>query len=156
MNSVDRWSVCLFLPNIATFHNSPNIKSWNSEIACLSPKDMKSSEVLDTEDHITKDGLESNAAKLVETGALLIAMSSGILHYSIEVGALRMPLPPIDEQRAIVSHINAETAKLDALRAATARTIALLKKRRAALIAAAVTGKLDVLGAERHLDVVAD
>jgi type I restriction enzyme, S subunit len=66
------------------------------------------------------------------------------------------PLPPLDEQRAIVVHIAAETAKLDALHAATERTIALLKERRAALIAAAVTGKLDVQGAERHLDVVAD
>jgi type I restriction enzyme S subunit len=73
-----------------------------------------------------------------------------------EVAALRMPLPPIDEQRAIVAHVSAETAKLDALRAATERTIALLKEGRAALIAAAVTGKLDVQRAERQLDVVAD
>jgi type I restriction enzyme S subunit len=38
----------------------------------------------------------------------------------------------------------AQTTKLDAVRAATERTIALLKERRAALIAAAVTGQLDV------------
>ena len=56
-------------------------------------------------------------------------------------------MPPIDEQRAIVAHIAAETAKLDALRAATERTIALLKERRAALIAAAVTGQIEVEGA---------
>lgn len=53
-------------------------------------------------------------------------------------------LPPIDEQRAIVAHIARETAKLDAVRAATESTIALLKERRSALIAAAVTGQLDV------------
>jgi type I restriction enzyme, S subunit len=53
-------------------------------------------------------------------------------------------VPPIGEQRAIVSHIAAETARLDALRAATERTIALLKERRAALIAAAVTGQIEV------------
>ena len=57
------------------------------------------------------------------------------------------PVPPIDEQRAIVAHIAAETAKLDALRSATERTIALLKERRAALIAAAVTGRLHILEA---------
>ena len=56
-------------------------------------------------------------------------------------------VPPIGEQRAIVAHIAAETAKLDALRAATERTIALLKERRAALIAAAVTGQLSITGA---------
>ncbi|MGA9752320.1 MAG: restriction endonuclease subunit S [Acidobacteriota bacterium] len=53
-------------------------------------------------------------------------------------------LPPIKEQEAIVAHIAAETAKLDALRAATERTIALLKERRAVLIAAAVTGRMQI------------
>ena len=40
--------------------------------------------------------------------------------------------------------IAAETARLDALAAATARSIALLKERRAALIAAAGTGRVDI------------
>jgi type I restriction enzyme S subunit len=53
-------------------------------------------------------------------------------------------IPPHEEQRAIVEHIARETAKLDAVRAATERTIALLKERRSALIAAAVTGQIDV------------
>ncbi|MBN1961252.1 MAG: hypothetical protein JW841_09910 [Deltaproteobacteria bacterium] len=53
-------------------------------------------------------------------------------------------LPPLTEQRAIVSHITRETAKLDKARVATERTIALLKERRAALISAAVTGQIDV------------
>lgn len=57
---------------------------------------------------------------------------------------IEVPLPPLDEQRMILASIQRETAKLDALRGATERTIALLKERRAALIAAAVTGKLDV------------
>ena len=56
-----------------------------------------------------------------------------------------VPLPPPAEQRAIVAHISAETAKLDALRQAAERTIGLLKERRAALIAAAVTGKIKSL-----------
>lgn len=55
-----------------------------------------------------------------------------------------LPVPPTEEQHAIVEHIAREIAKLDAVRAATERTIALLKERRAALIAAAVTGRLDV------------
>jgi type I restriction enzyme S subunit len=58
-----------------------------------------------------------------------------------------LPVPPLDEQRAIVDHVARATAKLDAVRAATERTIALLKERRAALIAAAVTGQLDLGGA---------
>ena len=61
-----------------------------------------------------------------------------------DIRELLIPLPPLPEQRAIVAHISAETAKLDGLRAATERTIGLLKERRAALIAAAVTGKLSI------------
>ena len=57
-----------------------------------------------------------------------------------------LPVPPPEEQRAIVEYIARETAKLDAVRVATERTVALLKERRSALIAAAVTGELDVQG----------
>ena len=57
---------------------------------------------------------------------------------------MKMPLPPLDEQRAIVEHITKETARLDALRATTERSIALLEERRAALISAAVTGQIEV------------
>jgi type I restriction enzyme S subunit len=55
-----------------------------------------------------------------------------------------MPVPPMGEQKTIVEHIARETAKLDNVRAATERTIALLKERRASLIAAAVTGQIEV------------
>lgn len=61
-----------------------------------------------------------------------------------DVRTLQIALPPLDEQRTIVEHITRQTAKLDAVRGATERTIALLKERRVALIAAAVTGQLDV------------
>ncbi|HPT26236.1 MAG TPA: restriction endonuclease subunit S [Bryobacteraceae bacterium] len=57
-----------------------------------------------------------------------------------------LPVPPMDEQRTIAEHITRETTKLDNLRAATERTIALLQERRAALIAAAVTGQIEVGG----------
>jgi type I restriction enzyme, S subunit len=73
-----------------------------------------------------------------------------------DFGEMFLPVPTRTEQAAIVAHITAEAAGLDALRAATERTVALLKERRAALIAAAVTGKLDVQGAGRHIAVVAD
>lgn len=55
-----------------------------------------------------------------------------------------LPVPSLDEQSAIVKHIATESAKIDALRSATERTIGLLKERRAALIAAIVTGQTDV------------
>ena len=57
------------------------------------------------------------------------------------------PVPPPGEQRALVAHIARETRKLDELRIATERSTVLLKERRAALIAAAVTGQIKVEGA---------
>lgn len=64
---------------------------------------------------------------------------------------LRVPLPPIAQQQAIVEHVAIEAAQLDAVRRATERTISLLKERRAALIAAAVTGQLSVAASGHHV-----
>ena len=58
--------------------------------------------------------------------------------------AVSIPVPSLSEQRDIVTHIANETRKLDELRSATERTTILLKERRAALIAAAVTGQIAV------------
>lgn len=55
-------------------------------------------------------------------------------------------LSSITEQSAIVSYLEAETAKFDILTAEADQTINLLKERRSALISAAVTGKIDVRG----------
>jgi type I restriction enzyme, S subunit len=63
-----------------------------------------------------------------------------------DVLAIKVPLPPLLDQHAIVEHISRETEKLDKVTAATERTIALFKERRTALIAAAVTGQIDVGG----------
>lgn len=55
-----------------------------------------------------------------------------------------IPVPPLDEQREIVAHLDSQTAKIDALIANAERFIELSKERRTALIAAAVTGQVDV------------
>lgn len=75
---------------------------------------------------------------------------SGFLRlYSDNFLAISMPKPPTVEQSAITGYIQAESAKLDALKTATERTIALLRERRSALIAAAVTGKIDLPSLEK-------
>jgi type I restriction enzyme S subunit len=60
------------------------------------------------------------------------------------LNGMEVPLPPASEQKAIVANLRQDTARLDRLVEANERTIALLKERRAALIAAAVTGQIDV------------
>ncbi|AJX21684.1 type I restriction endonuclease subunit S [Burkholderia pseudomallei] len=65
---------------------------------------------------------------------------------SSNIMELPVLMPPTQEQGAILAFIDAETSKLDNLRAEAERAIDLLKERRSALIAAAVTGKIDVRG----------
>lgn len=57
-----------------------------------------------------------------------------------------MPRPPLSEQSAIVAHLNTQMEGAATLAAEAERAIVLLKERRAALISAAVTGKIDVRG----------
>ena len=57
---------------------------------------------------------------------------------------IELPLPSPDEQAVIVAGVATRSVLIDRLSAATERTVSLLKERRAALIAAAVTGQIPV------------
>ncbi len=58
--------------------------------------------------------------------------------------SMYLPVPPEAEQREIVAFIVKRNGELDSLAREAERAIALLKERRSALVAAAVTGKIDV------------
>ena len=57
---------------------------------------------------------------------------------------IRVPVPPESEQSAIAAFLDRETSELDALVSKVRQHIDKLKEYRAALISAAVTGKIDV------------
>lgn len=59
---------------------------------------------------------------------------------------LAFAVPPLAEQVEVVESLRGELATLDALGAEAGRAISVLQERRAALISAAVTGKIDVRG----------
>ncbi len=61
-----------------------------------------------------------------------------------DLKGFRIPLPPLDEQRRIVAHLDEQTAKIDDLIAETERFVEVARERRLALITAAVTGQIDV------------
>ncbi len=56
----------------------------------------------------------------------------------------RLPVPPAEEQRALGAYCDAENGLVDQTTEAVERAIATLEEHRSALIAAAVTGKIDV------------
>jgi type I restriction enzyme, S subunit len=60
------------------------------------------------------------------------------------VRSWRIPCPPVPEQRAIADYLDRETAKIDQMVAKVETVIDRLQEYRAALITAAVTGKIDV------------
>lgn len=75
--------------------------------------------------------------------------------YMPDIQAFRFALPPIEEQRAIVAYVRQVTDSFDALTTEAHRGVDLLLERRAALIAAAVTGKIDVRGLVPQPEAVA-
>lgn len=64
-----------------------------------------------------------------------------------DLKTVAFPVPPLDEQRQIADYLDTEVSRTDDLIAKTMRSIELLKEKRAALITAAVTGKIDVRNA---------
>ena len=60
------------------------------------------------------------------------------------VGDVVLPLPPIDEQRAIGAFLDREMERIDSLAEKMRLIIERLGEYRTALITAAVTGKIDV------------
>src|SRR5690606_30922693 len=56
----------------------------------------------------------------------------------------RFAFPPRDEQERIVSHLDSETRRIDAMVTKVQTSIETLQEFRTALISAAVTGKIDV------------
>ena len=57
---------------------------------------------------------------------------------------VRIPTPPPGEQALLVVHLTKTLTRMGMLAQATEQTIALIKERRAALIAAAVTGQIEI------------
>ena len=68
----------------------------------------------------------------------------GMVHVTKgDLGSIKVPVPPPEEQTAIATFLDRETAKIDALVAEQEKLIALLQEKRQAVISHAVTKGLD-------------
>lgn len=61
-----------------------------------------------------------------------------------DIRSMKIALPSVGRQRAIVDYLDNKSARIDTLIARSERLIELSQERRAALITAAVTGQLDI------------
>ncbi|WP_106507600.1 restriction endonuclease subunit S [Brachybacterium timonense] len=86
---------------------------------------------------VLSDAMQDHLESLTD-GSTLRTIGMG------DICALRVPLPPVDEQREIVIFARGVTAKIDTLIAKAERFIELAQERRAALITAAVTGQIEI------------
>jgi type I restriction enzyme, S subunit len=63
-----------------------NRSFWeNGEIPWVSPKDMKTRYISDSQDHISRNAIEYNASPVVKKGSILIVVRSGILQRKVPV-----------------------------------------------------------------------
>ena len=75
----------------------------------------------------------------------LAVTGTTISNLSLEaVRNMKLPLPPLADQMAIIQALQSAIFPLDSLIAESAKALALFQERRSALISAAVTGKIDV------------
>ena len=82
---------------------------------------------------------------VVEEFIELLSQGSTVDHLNMaDIPNIPIVYPPLPEQRAIAAYLDEQTARIDAALAEIDAAIAHLEEYRAALIAAAVTGKIDV------------
>jgi len=165
----------------------------------VSPKDMKTERITDSEDHITESAVSESPANKIPAGSVLVVTRSGILRHTLPVAvtdvpvtvnqdlkaltpkpgilpdyvawALRafsrqilktcskqgttvnsvetpkllryqIPVAPLDQQQRIVAEIETQFSRLDEAVANLKRVKANLKRYKAAVLKAAVEGRL--------------
>ncbi|MBN8551648.1 MAG: restriction endonuclease subunit S [Caulobacterales bacterium] len=89
----------------------------------------------------------SLAMKSISTKGQIDAMQNGAAREGLnfqQIASLRIALPPVEEAIEIVKAIGSQIDGLDRLTEEAEAGIALLQERRAALISAAIAGKIDV------------
>jgi type I restriction enzyme S subunit len=76
---------------------------YGGNIPWVTPKDMKSWEISDSQITITQQGLEESATRLIPTSSVLLVIRSGVLKHSLPVAISRRPVAINQDMKALVS-----------------------------------------------------
>lgn len=79
-----------------------NASYWLGDIPWVSPKDMGADQIVDAEDHISQDAINSSAARLVPAGTLLVVNRSGILVRRVPIAQASRPVSFNQDIKAIL------------------------------------------------------
>lgn len=79
-----------------------NEEYWGGDILWVSPKDMKSDRIADTEDHMTEKALEETNSKIIPPGSLIVVTRSGILEHSFPVAINQKPVTINQDLKAFI------------------------------------------------------
>ncbi len=102
---------CIRLEEVCKFnHGGTPLKSnesyWLGDIPWVSPKDMKSSVLVDSKDHITQEAIDNSATGVAPSGSLLIVVRSGILARYLPISLAGRELAFNQDIKAIISDNN--------------------------------------------------
>lgn len=76
---------------------------WSGTIPWITPKDMKKRQLSDAIDHISKSATEETAAKLIETGAVLVVVRGMILVHTMPSAVLLAPAAINQDMKALIT-----------------------------------------------------
>jgi type I restriction enzyme, S subunit len=80
----------------------------NGNVPWVSPKDMKTFYIDDTEDHITDEAVEKSAAKLLQPSSVLVVTRSGILQRTLPVAINRVSVTTNQDLKSLVPNNGVE------------------------------------------------
>ncbi len=85
---------------------------FTGDIPWVSPKDMKSSVINDSIDHITEEAIAHSTTNLVPTNSVLMVIRSGILKHTLPVATNSVPVTINQDMKAFVPNATVTTAFL--------------------------------------------
>ena len=75
---------------------------WVGDIPWVSPKDMSTDEIHDSEDHISERAINESTTNLIPVGSILVVTRSGILKHTLPVATNSVPVTINQDIKAFV------------------------------------------------------
>ncbi len=75
---------------------------FSGHIPWVSPKDMKSWDIVDSLDHVTEEAIANSSTTLIDRDAVLVVTRSGVLKHTFPVAINRVPVTLNQDMKALI------------------------------------------------------